>query len=165
MSTTWPPAASSPTIAFSDLNEDVCAGSADLAYRLPIDMPITLVGRLRYTKAQRTSSRFQFQYFRPDGALPIEIAQERPDFLVSDFNVFFYDIELRDISGAEGAAAYDAALEINAGYGQAEIEPSDGSRWPARRPLRGCDADGPADRHHARRRPSSTTITGCRRRP
>ena len=116
------------TIAFSDLNEDVYAASADLAYRIPIDMPLTFSGGYSYTKVERTSSRFQFQYFRPDGALPIEVAQERPDFLVSDFNVFFYDIELRDISGAEGTAAYDASLEIHAGYGQAEIEPVDGVR-------------------------------------
>ena len=96
-----------------------------------MDMPLTLSAGYGYTKVDRESTRFQFQYFRPDGALPLAISQERPDFLLSDFNVFYYDIQLRDISGAEGAAAYDASLEIHAGYGQAEIEPVDGVRLSA----------------------------------
>ena len=115
-------------IAFSDLNENVYAGAVDLAYRLPTSMPITLSTGYAYTRTDRSASRYQFQYFRPNGALPIEVAQERPDFLLSDFNVFTYGIELRDVSGAEGTAAYDAALRINAGYVQAEIQPVDGVR-------------------------------------
>ena len=112
-------------IAFSDLNEDIWAGSADLSWRLPTDMPITLSTGYYHSRTQRSSSRFQFQYFRPEGALIVEIAQERPDFLLSDFNIFNYGIELRDVSGAEGTAAYDADLRINAGYLQAEIQPID----------------------------------------
>jgi outer membrane receptor protein involved in Fe transport len=68
---------------------------------------------------------FQFQYFRPEGALPIEIAQQRPDFLLSDFNVYTFNIQLRDVSGAEGASAYEADLEVNAGYAQAEVDIGD----------------------------------------
>ncbi|MGZ8285176.1 MAG: TonB-dependent receptor domain-containing protein [Allosphingosinicella sp.] len=112
----------SATIAFNDLSEDVYAGGIDFAYRLNGALPTTLSAGYAYTKSQRNSSRFQFQYFRPEGALPIEIAQQRPDYLLSDFNIYNFNIQLRDISGAEGAAAYEAGLRIHAGYGQAEIE-------------------------------------------
>ncbi len=110
------------TIAFSDLNEDVYAGGLDLAYRFRGALPVTLSAGYAYNKTERSASRYQFQYFRPTGALPLGVAQERPDFLLSDFNIYTYDIQLRDVSGAEGAAAYDANLRVHAGYGQAEIE-------------------------------------------
>ncbi|SNS09290.1 TonB-dependent receptor [Sphingomonas laterariae] len=109
-------------IAFSDLNEDVYGGSADLTYELPTAMKAKVSAGYAYTKTERTSSRYQYQYFRPDGALPLAVAQERPDYLVSDYNIYTYNIQLRDVSSAEGAAAYEAGLEINAGYAQAEAE-------------------------------------------
>jgi outer membrane receptor protein involved in Fe transport len=112
----------SATIAFNDLSEDVHAGGIDFAYRLSGAMPTTLSAGYAYTKSRRDSSRYQFQYFRPEGALPIAVAQERPDFLLSDFNIYNFNIQLRDISGAEGAAAYEAGLRIHAGYAQAEVE-------------------------------------------
>jgi outer membrane receptor protein involved in Fe transport len=112
----------SATIAFNDLSEDVHAGGIDFAYRLDGAIPTTLSAGYAYTKSARDSSRYQFQYFRPEGALPIAVAQERPDYLLSDFNIYNFNIQLRDISGAEGAAAYEAGLRIHAGYAQAEIE-------------------------------------------
>ena len=112
----------SATIAFNDLDETVHAGSVDLAYRLRVSLPTTLSAGYAYTQSRRDASRFQFQYFRPEGALPIAIAQQRPDYLLSDFNVYNFNIQLRDISGAEGAASYEAGLRIHAGYAQAEIE-------------------------------------------
>jgi outer membrane receptor protein involved in Fe transport len=115
-------------IAFSALKERVYAGGLDFAYRLGTAMPITLSGGYAYSRTDRSSSRFQFQYFRPDGALPVTVAQERPDFLLSDFNIYTFNIQLRDVSGAEGTAAYDADLRVHAGYAQAEIEPFDGLR-------------------------------------
>ena len=113
------------TVAFSDLNEDVYAGALDLAYRIGTVLPVTLSAGYAYTDNQRSSSRYQFQYFRPEGALPIGPAQTRPDYLLSDLNVSNYNIQLRDVSGQEGAAAYDADLRIHAGYAQAEVEHGD----------------------------------------
>jgi len=119
------------SVAFSHLEEDVWGASADLAYHLPTSMPITLSAGYNYTRTTRSAFRFDFDYFRPDGALPLPVAQERPDFLISDFNVNFYNIELRDVSGAEGTAAYDADLTVNAGYGQIEAELIPGLRATA----------------------------------
>jgi outer membrane receptor protein involved in Fe transport len=113
------------TIAFSDLNEDLWSGGIDLAYRFETPVPITLSAGYNYMDTQRTSSRFQFQYFRPDGALPVSVAQERPDFLLSDFNIYTFNIQLRDISGEQGAASYEAGLRVHAGYGQVEAEITD----------------------------------------
>ncbi len=115
-------------ISFSELNEDVWSGGIDLSYRIPGALPLTVSGGYAYQQTERSSSRYQFQYFRPDGSLPIEIAQQRPDYLLSDFNIYTFNIQLRDVSGAEGSAAYDADLRVHAGYGQVEIEPVDGLR-------------------------------------
>ncbi len=116
------------TVGFSDLSEDVYSGGIDLAYKLPGSMPITLSGGYNYNKTKRSASRYLFQYFRPDGALPLGVAQERPDYLLSDYNIYTYNIQLRDISGAEGASAYNADLRVHAGYGQVEVQPVDGVR-------------------------------------
>ena len=113
------------TVAFSDLNEDIYAGALDLAYRIRSALPVTVSAGYAYTNNQRSSSRYQFQYFRPEGALPVAAAQSRPDFLLSDFAIQAYDIQLRDVSGQEGAAAYGADLRIHAGYAQAEVEHGD----------------------------------------
>ena len=112
------------TVAFSDLNEDVYAGGLDLGYRLRNlgDISATLSAGYAYSKNDRTSSRYAFQYFPPEGSLPLGVSQQRPDYLLSDFNVYNYNIQLRDVSGAEGAAAYTADLEVHAGYAQAELE-------------------------------------------
>ncbi|HEX8443263.1 MAG TPA: TonB-dependent receptor [Allosphingosinicella sp.] len=112
----------SANVAFNDLSENVYAGGIDFAYRFQGAFPTTISAGYAYNKTDRTSSRYQFQYFRPEGALPISVAQERPDFLLSDFNVYTYNIQLRDVSGAEGAAAYEADLRVHAGYAQAEID-------------------------------------------
>jgi outer membrane receptor protein involved in Fe transport len=115
----------SANVAFNDLSENVYAGGLDLAYRIQGDFPTTISAGYAYNKTDRTASRYQFQYFRPEGALPISVAQERPDFLLSDFNVYNFNIQLRDVSGAEGAAAYEADLRVHAGYAQAEVDIGD----------------------------------------
>ncbi|HLL59903.1 MAG TPA: TonB-dependent receptor, partial [Allosphingosinicella sp.] len=109
-------------VAFSDLNEDIYAGAIDFAYRIRSALPVTLSAGYAYTGNRRTSERYQFQYFRPEGPLPIGPAQSRPDFLLSDIYVDAYNIQLRDVSGQEGAAAYEADLRVHAGYAQAEVE-------------------------------------------
>ncbi len=116
----------SATIAFSDLNEDLYAGSADLAYRIDLSVPVTLSAGYGYSKSDRTSSRYQFQYRRQDGSpLPLEVAQQRPDFLLSPFNIERFGIGLVDVSGDLGSAAYDADLEIHGGYVQADVNAED----------------------------------------
>jgi len=115
------------TVSFSDLKENVYSGAIDLGYKLPTDRKIVLSAGYAYTKTERDSSRYTLRYVS-SSALPAGVVQERPDYLVSDFNIYTYGISLEDISGAQGSAFYSADLEVNAGYGQAEIELMDGLR-------------------------------------
>jgi outer membrane receptor protein involved in Fe transport len=81
-----------------------------------------------YTDSKRTSSRFDYR-FQSNGALPLGVTQQRPDFLLSDFNVQTFGIILNTTSTT--APVFDAGLTIHAGYGQFEIEPFDGVQFTA----------------------------------
>jgi len=118
-------AGQSAGIAFSDLSENVLAGGIDLTYNFD-PIPLTVTAGYAYSRTERTSSRYQFQYFPGGGPLPIQIAQQRPDYLLSDFNVYNWDLQLRDVSGAEGAARYEADLTIHGAYLQANFDVFDG---------------------------------------
>jgi TonB-dependent receptor len=127
------------TIAFSDLNEDLWAGQADLSYKLNLSFPMTVSAGYYYSDTNRDSSRYQFQYYGPNGsALPLVLGQLRPDYLLSDDTILngcvrfipgYTDagncIELRNTSANAGAAEYNAGLRVNAGYVQTDIEPVD----------------------------------------
>lgn len=111
-------------IAFSELDDTVWSGAADLSYALSAT-GLTLSAGYAYLDNERGAVRRDFRY-APRGALPFEVAQQRPDFLLSDYNVYTYDIVLTETSGTAGAAAYEAALRVHAVYGQAEWEPMQG---------------------------------------
>src|SRR3546814_11033467 len=66
-------------------------------------------------------SRRDFRY-TPLDALPFLVTQQRPDYLLSDYNVYTWDIVLTDVSSAAGVAAYEADLEVFGVYGQLEAE-------------------------------------------
>ncbi|WP_439546911.1 TonB-dependent receptor domain-containing protein [Sandarakinorhabdus sp.] len=111
-------------VAFSRLNENVLGGGIDLGYRIRGGpFPIRLTGGYAYSNADRESSRFEYR-FQTNQALPLSVAQQRPDFLLSDFNVFTYGIILNTTSTV--APIYLAELTTHAGYGQIELEPTDG---------------------------------------
>ena len=114
----------SSLVAFSRLNEDVWGGGLDLGYKIRGGpFPIKLTAGYAYSKADRVSERFDYRY-QSNAALPGAVSQQRPDFLLSDYNVYTYGIILNTISTV--APRYDAGLTVNAGYGQIEIEPTDG---------------------------------------
>lgn len=117
-------------ISFSDLDDEVWAGAVDLGYRLPTDRPVTVSAGYAYSDNTRAATRRDFRYF-PEKDLAPGVEQQRPDFLVSEFNIRTFDILLRDQSGAAGTAAYEAQLRIHAGYGQVEAEVADGLRLTA----------------------------------
>ncbi len=108
-------------IAFSDLDDTVISGAADVSYRIPELRNLVVSAGYAYLDNTRNSTRRDFRY-NPIGALPFMVAQQRPDFLLSDFNVYTYGILLTDVSGSAGVAAYEADLRVHAGYGQAEME-------------------------------------------
>jgi TonB-dependent receptor len=120
----------SARIAFSDLEDEIWAGAADVGYRLPTDRPVTLSAGYAYSDNTRNSTRRDFRYNSVD-ALPDEVSQQRPDFLLSPFNISVYDIFLEEVSAAAGVAAYEAGLTVHAAYGQVEAELFDGFRLTA----------------------------------
>lgn len=118
------------TIAFSNLKDTVWSGAADVGYELSTERPVTLSAGYAYTDNSRNSTRRDFRYQVAD-ILPAGVSQQRPDYLLSPFNIQSFDIYLTESSAAAGVAAYDAGLTIHAGYGQVEAELFDGLRLTA----------------------------------
>ena len=126
----------SATVNFSDLNEDLWSGQADLSYKLPTARPTTLSAGYYYSDTDRDSTRFSFEYrYANGGSLPEPYSFLRPDQLLSD--TVLYDsctvpadgcVILTNTSANQGAARYRGKLTINAGYGQIESELADGLR-------------------------------------
>ncbi|MBD3728982.1 MAG: TonB-dependent receptor [Sphingomonadales bacterium] len=109
---------------FSDLNEDLYTGGADLTYRLTPTISVTAGGA--YSDTQRYNSRRDF-IFRNSGSTVCSggvcvtdpvflsgIATLRPDILLSPGVVDALGIELNE--NDPGSPAFDAELEIKAGY-------------------------------------------------
>ncbi|MEA1014613.1 TonB-dependent receptor domain-containing protein [Sphingosinicella sp. LY1275] len=118
----------SASISFSDLNEDVYNLGADFSYDLPTPFDASLGFGLAYLNTKRTSSRRDFA-FRPANTLNLAVSQQRPDYLLSDYNIYTYDILLVETSALAGAAAYEADLEVFGTYLQLTAEPVDGVRF------------------------------------
>ncbi|MCS6987445.1 MAG: TonB-dependent receptor [Sphingomonadaceae bacterium] len=115
-------------IAFSTLIDEVVGANLDAAYRLTLfDRPFVFSAGYGFYDNYRESERRDYRYVRANGAaLPIAVAQQRIDFLLSDYNVYTYGVVLREVSGAEGAAFYAAGLRVHAGYLQFDGEILDG---------------------------------------
>lgn len=120
----------SSRISFSDLKDTIWAGAADVGYTLKTEMPISLSAGYAYSDNTRTSTRRDFRYQSLD-SLPDGVSQQRPDYLLSPFNIQAYDIYLEEVGAAAGVAAYEAGLRVHAGYGQVEAELFDGFRATA----------------------------------
>jgi TonB-dependent receptor len=128
------------TVVFSELNEDLYSGQADLTYKLSTERPFTLSAGYYYSQNERTSLRLPFTYqTTTGGAIPFPCNLFRPDYLLSpdvlngcpvatSGSQAENAVQLRFDSGLNGSYAYDASLKIHAGYVQAEAEAIDGVR-------------------------------------
>jgi len=127
------------SIIFSDLNEDLYTGQADLTYKASTERPLTLSTGYFYTDTQRSSTRLNFSYQTSNGpnsvpGYPYNLY--RPDYLLSPDIVNNAtplvpgqrtSIQLL-FNTPLGAYAYDASLRVHAGYVQAEAEATGGLR-------------------------------------
>jgi len=100
-------------ISYSDLNEDLWSGGADLTYTVMQGMNLS-VG-YAYTDTDRTSSRRDFQFTAPSD-FPSGVAMLRPDLLLGSAIIDYYNIAL--IETNEGNPAFRAKLKNHAGYGR-----------------------------------------------
>ncbi len=107
---------------FSDVEDKVVSGGVDVSWRLPIDREVTLSGGLSYSDNDRNATSREFRFLALNGPLPENVRRERVDFLLSDYNIDQGLITLRETTGGDGAAAYDATLKVGAAYLQAEAE-------------------------------------------
>lgn len=135
----------SATVAFSELDENLWSGQADLSYRLPFfARPVTVSGGYFQSDADRTSTRYDFRYRSFNGGgISAPASYLRPDLLLSIDSIMGACanpgaapedagcIRLFNLSNAQGAAQYDASLKIKAGYVQIEGEIADGLRATA----------------------------------
>ncbi len=107
---------------FSFVDDKVVSGGVDATWRVPVEREFILSGGLAYSDNDRSATSREFRFLALNGALPQNNRLQRPDFLFSDFNLSQGLLSLRETTGAEGAAAYDATLKVKAGYLQAEAE-------------------------------------------
>lgn len=112
-------------ISFSELNDDVTSGGADLAYTLPLSdfREAKFSAGVAYSDNQRDAQRRDLQ-FVPSNSLTVEQRLSRVDYLYSDFNIDPAGIVLTELTGGAGtgAAAYDAQLQVAAAYVQVDAE-------------------------------------------
>jgi outer membrane receptor protein involved in Fe transport len=110
-------------ISFSELNDDVYSGGADFAYTLPLSdfREAKFSAGFALYENTRDSLRRDLRFISPAG-LTTDQTESRVDFLFSDFNINDTVLQINEITGSNGAAAYDAELTVNAVYGQIEAE-------------------------------------------
>jgi hypothetical protein len=110
-------------ISFSELDEDLISGGADVSYTIPLSdyREVVLSAGLAYLDNTRDATRRDLQ-LAPVSALTTEQRESRIDYLFSDFNINPTTIELREIAGTNGAGAYEAQLQVNAAYVQFDAE-------------------------------------------
>src|SRR3546814_19694795 len=94
----------------SDWSSDVCSSD------LPFARPVTISGGYAYTDQSRNSMRRDFRFTPELGSLGLAASQERPDYLLSDYNIQTYGNYLREAQGVSGAGACEPGLRIHAGY-------------------------------------------------
>jgi len=104
-------------IAFSDLDEDLWSGGADIVFDV-IDGVVGTVGGA-FSDTRRTSSRRGFLFDAPTTFEPA-VGLFRPDLLLQPSVIDFYDIAL--IEEDESTPAFLAELENYAGYGKVNVE-------------------------------------------
>ena len=121
-------------VAISDLTEDLYYGGLDVSYQLSNWLGVTVGGAS--TDTQRLSSRREFD-IRASSGYPDVFGAFRPDNLLGDALIELgYDPEAQaaanigpftytifDTTGSD--PAFDAGLEIVAGYAQARVTPID----------------------------------------
>jgi TonB-dependent receptor len=110
-------------ISFSELDDDVISGGVDVAYTLPLSnfREAVFSAGYAYFDNTRDAWRRDLQFAAVNG-LTDDQRESRVDFLFSDYNINPTTLELREITGGNGAAAYDAELKVHALYGQVDAE-------------------------------------------
>jgi outer membrane receptor protein involved in Fe transport len=109
-------------ISFSELDDDVLSGGADLAWTLPLSdarEAVFSIGVSHYDN-NRDAQQRTLRFIAPNG-LNADQLESRVDYLFADINIGPY-LQLEEITGSNGAAAFDGQLTVNAAYAQVAAE-------------------------------------------
>jgi TonB-dependent receptor len=114
---------------FSEIEDQVLSAGFDLGYELDLGggRDANLTFGYAYLDNDRQFELRDYRFEAPNGLTSNQQLQ-RPDFFFSDFNLGPNGLQIVDTTGSEGAAAYDAELEVQAVYLQAEGEITDAFR-------------------------------------
>jgi outer membrane receptor protein involved in Fe transport len=109
---------------FGEVNDRVKSAAVDFTYSLPLaaEREAIFSAGYSYMDNARSAQQREFRFLATNSSLPIGIQRERVDFLLSDFNIRPDRLVLRETSGSDGAAAYDAGLTVQGVYAQADAE-------------------------------------------
>ncbi len=111
------------TRQFSEVEDELASGGADFIYTIPLSERRDIVLRAGFSlldnQRQAEQRIFSFITARP---LTLPETVQRVDFLFSDFNIRPDLFSLRELTGSQGAAAYDAELQVFGAYVQADAE-------------------------------------------
>ncbi|RIV85905.1 TonB-dependent receptor domain-containing protein [Aurantiacibacter zhengii] len=106
------------SVVFSDLQEELWAGGVDLSY--PVFDSFALTVGYAYSDTERFSERREFLFNAPT-SFPDGVGSLRPDLLLGDAIIDFFDIGL--IESTQSDPAFTSALTVHAGYGKVNWEP------------------------------------------
>jgi TonB-dependent receptor len=111
-------------VAFDDLKEELWFGGIDLTYEVSPSLNAT-IGYAYSDNTRRSSSR-EFRPFLSGDVLPGDLAPaiglRQPAFLLNGATLAGFNVTLTE---ATPFPVFDAALTVNAGYGQARWAPTD----------------------------------------
>lgn len=110
-------------LSFSELTDEVVNYGVDLSYSIPRTgaKDTVISGGIDYSDNSRTSESRSFRFVAE--ALPLGVQQTRVDYLFADYNISPDRLVIRETSASDGAAAYDAGLEVSSAYIKADFEP------------------------------------------
>lgn len=109
-------------ISFSELDDDLLSGGVDVSYTLPLsDMRDAVFSfGLASFDNNRSSEKRELRFTAPNGLTPEQV-ESRVDYLFSDANIGPV-FQIEEVTGSNGAAAFDGQLTVNAVYAQIEAE-------------------------------------------
>ncbi|MCF8504934.1 MAG: TonB-dependent receptor [Caulobacter sp.] len=109
---------------FGEVEETVGSFGGDARYTFSLSdaRDVVVSGGFAYSDTNRSATQREFRLLALNVSLPIEVQRQRVDYLLADYNIGPNGLVLRETTGADGAAAYDANLEVKAVYGQVDAE-------------------------------------------
>ncbi|MDD3838592.1 MAG: TonB-dependent receptor plug domain-containing protein, partial [Phenylobacterium sp.] len=110
-------------IRFGELEDTAASAALDVRYRWdnPWFVDTTLSAGVAWLDTDRFSDQRAFR-FTTTTTPPLSFQMQRVDYLYSDFNIGPNGLILREVTGSDGAAAYEAGLTTRAAYAQFEGE-------------------------------------------